>query len=191
MYEEMNQNISRLIDGDLGYHDTLVLLKKIQSDEVLMAKMCRYQAISEALKTDEFFQVNPNFSQKIFQEIQREPTYLLPQLKPHHPSQQQNSKLRRNKMLAIAASTVAVAVFVGQNLRNEPSVNKYQTVAAVSIPTQPFATSLNKQEKLKQTDRQPLNTQFNEYLQAHNSSVYTNGEANFQPYAKVTSYGQR
>jgi sigma-E factor negative regulatory protein RseA len=191
MYEEMNQNISRLIDGDLGYEETLVLLKKLRSDEALKAKVCRYQAIGEALKTDQFYQVSPDFSQRVFQEIQREPAFFLPQLKPQPPSQLQHNQYKRNKMLAIVASTVAVAVFVGQSLRDEPSVNQNQTVAAVSIPAQPFATSLAKPEKLKPASRQPLNVQFNEYLQAHNSSVYTNGEANFQPYGKVTSYGQR
>ena len=192
MYEEMNQNISRLIDGDLAYEDTLNLLKKVQSDKVLMAKMCRYQAISEALKTDEFFQVNSDFCTKVFQQIQKESTYFLPQIKPPPQIQEQKSFYNRNKLFAIAASTIAVAVLVGQNLHEKPySVNQYQTGAVLTIPPQPLTTSLNKPEKLKPCTRHPLNAQFNEYLQAHNSSVYTNGEANFQPYAKVTSFDQR
>ena len=37
----------------------------------------------------------------------------------------------------------------------------------------------------------PLNKRINDYLQAHNSSVYTNGEADFQPYARVTAYSHK
>ncbi len=189
MVEEKNQNISRLIDGELGYDETLDLLKKIQSDEALKNTMSRYQAISQALKTDEFYQVRADFSRKIFQEIQQEPTYFLPQLNPQHPSQVQDKQSKR-KLYAVAASALVAAVLVGQGLRDDPSANKYQTVTAMAEPQQQMPTSTAQRENLKQPDRQPLNAQFNDYLQAHNNSVYTNGEAQFQPYAKVTAYGQ-
>ena len=39
--EEINQKISRLIDAELGYDDTLDLLKTIQADDGLKVKMCR------------------------------------------------------------------------------------------------------------------------------------------------------
>jgi sigma-E factor negative regulatory protein RseA len=189
MYEETNQNISRLVDGELDHDETLDLLKKIQSDKALKNKMSRYQAISQALKTDEFYQVRSDFSHKVFQEIQQEPVYFLPQLKPQHPSQAQDKQSKR-KLYAVAASTLAAAVLVGQSLRDNPSANKYQTVTAMAIPQQQMPASVVHSENLKQRNRQPLNAQFNDYLQAHNSSVYTNGEAHFQPYAKVTAYGQ-
>jgi sigma-E factor negative regulatory protein RseA len=192
MYEEeVNQKISRLIDGELSYDETLDLLKKIQAQEALKTKMCRFQAISQALKTDEFYQVKADFSRKIFQEIQREPACLLPLLKRQSPYQPQTKQPKRIKMLAIAASTIAVAVLVGQSFRNDPSANHYQTITAMSVPPQQLLPSFSEPEKLKKNNRQPLNAQFNEYLQAHNSSVYTNGLANFQPYGTVTSYGQR
>jgi sigma-E factor negative regulatory protein RseA len=189
MVEETNQNISRLVDGDLGYDETLELLKKMQSDAALKHKMSRYQAISQALKTDEFYQVRSDFSHKVFQEIQQEPAYFLPQLKPKHSPQVQDKQTKR-KLYAVAASTLAAVVLVGQSLRDDPSANNYQTVTAMAGAQQQLPTAINPPEKLKQPNRQPLNAQFNDYLQAHNSSVYTNGEAHFQPYANVTAYGQ-
>jgi sigma-E factor negative regulatory protein RseA len=80
---------------------------------------------------------------------------------------------------------------VGQSLRDDPSVEKYQTLAEFKAQKQHLPTTVAKVEKAKQNKHQPLNAQFNDYLKAHNSSVYTNGEANFQPYAAVTSFGQR
>jgi sigma-E factor negative regulatory protein RseA len=185
--EEVNQNISGFIDGELSYVETIDLLKKLQIDDILKAKMCRYQAISQALKTDEFYEVKPGFSSQVFQAIQNEPTHFLPQLKPIL-QERHNS---RNKMFAIAASTVAAVVLIGQNLRDNPPNNSFPSITAMSVPAQQLPASFTQRSQLKQNNTQPLNKQFNDYLQAHNSSVYTNGEANFQPYAKVASYGQR
>ena len=190
MRDEVNQKISWLVDGELGHDETLDLLKKIQSDEVLKAKMSRYQAISQALKTDEFYQVRCDFSHQVFQEIQQEPTYFLPQLKPQHPPQVQDTdKQSKRKLYAVAASTLVAAVLVGQSLRDDTAGNQYQTVTAMAVSGQQLPFSANQPDKLKQR-RHPLNAEFNDYLQAHNSSVYTNGEVLLQPYAKVTAYGQ-
>jgi sigma-E factor negative regulatory protein RseA len=191
MHDEVNLKISGLIDGELSYDEMLVLLKKIQADEVLKTKLCRYQAISQALKSDQFFQVKPDFSHKVSQEIQREPTHFLPAIKPRPASQPQTDRTKRKTMFALAASTVAAAVFVGQSLRDTPAANSYQTITAMSMSPQQPPSSLSKPENSKQLKHQPLNTQFNDYLQAHNNSVYTNGEAMFHPYATVTSYDQR
>ena len=191
MYQEINENISRLVDSELGHSETLALLKKIQSDDVLKHKMSRYQAISQALKTDEFYQVSNDFSRAVFQKIQQEPAYLLPQLKSKSNSQSQSQdKYPKRKLFAVAASTLVAAVLVAQALRNDPTANSYRAVTAMAIPQQSLPASSTQPEKLKQRNRQPLNAQFNDYLQAHNNSVYTNGEAVFQPYARVTAYGR-
>jgi sigma-E factor negative regulatory protein RseA len=191
MHEETKLDISRLVDGDLGHDETLSLLGKIQSDDMLKHQMSRYQAISQALKTDAYHQVSCDFSRKVFQEIQQEPAYFLPQLKPAAKSQTQpQDKYSKRKLFAVAASTVAAAVLVGQGLREDQSGNKYATVTAMAVPQQSFPVTQVPHENPAQRSRQPFNAQFNDYLQAHNSSVYTNGEAVFQPYARVTSYGR-
>jgi sigma-E factor negative regulatory protein RseA len=191
MFEEINENISRLVDGDLGHTESVDLLKKMQSDDALKCKLSRYQAISQALKTDQFYQVSPDFSRKVFQEIQQEPSYLLPQLKSQsHTKMPWQDKYSKRKMYAVAASTLVAAVLVGQGIREDQSGNTYQTVSASAIPQQSFPSNLVQAKQPKLKPRHPLNAQFNDYLQAHNSSVYTNGEANFQPYAKVVAYGQ-
>jgi sigma-E factor negative regulatory protein RseA len=192
MHEEINQKISTLVDGELGYSETLELLKKMQSDEALKHKMGRYQAISEALKTDTFYQVSPDFSCKVFQEIQQEPAYFLPKVQKQSdhtlPSKQQPY---RNKLFALAASLLVVAAFVGQGFRNELLANKpRQTSIAMASAQSPLPVPRIPPAQSTQHKQKPLTAQFNDYLQAHNNSVYTNGEANFQPYAAVTSYGR-
>jgi sigma-E factor negative regulatory protein RseA len=94
-------------------------------------------------------------------------------------------------LFAVAASTIAVAVLVGQSLREGPQNNQDPTLSATAIPQQQMAALVPQSDKPQQQQkRTPLTAQFNDYLQAHNSSVYTNGEANFKPYTTVTSYGR-
>jgi sigma-E factor negative regulatory protein RseA len=192
MHEDINEKISRLIDGDLEYAETLGLLKKIQEDESLRLKMCRYQSISQSVKVDAYFQVNSDFSRKVFQEIQQEPTYFHPQLiksqSETHPQDQQKQAI--GKWLAVAASTIAAAVLVGQGMRNDQATINSQTIMAMTKPQLSLPSAYPQTQNIKPANRRPLNAQFNDYLQAHNNSVYTNGEAEFQPYARVASFGR-
>ncbi|MBK8815246.1 MAG: sigma-E factor negative regulatory protein [Methylococcaceae bacterium] len=183
MRDEVNQNISRLLDDDLGYDETLILLNKIQTDEALKYKMLRYQAISQVLKNEEYFQIRPDFSAKIAQQIELEPTYLLPQRKQPRT----NTKI----YFAAAASALIAAVLVGQQLRNRVFTDSNNQVTAATSPTNTsLPVTLAGNRNNNQNTRHPLTAQFNDYLQAHNSSVYTNGEANFHPYAKMAAYGK-
>jgi len=60
-------------------------------------------------------------------------------------------------------------------------------VAQNQLPEQPFKSVGN----ANQAAQDPLNKRINDYLQAHNSSVYTNGEADFQRFARVTAYSHK
>ena len=73
--------------------------------------------------------------------------------------------------MALAASVAIVAVIAERSL--EP----------------PFKAAATLQ--VAQPEPYPLNKRINDYLQAHNSSVYTNGEADFQPLGRVTAYSDK
>jgi negative regulator of sigma E activity len=180
MQDDMNQRISQLIDADLNNKDTLELLKTIRLDESLRKKMIRYQAISQSIKTGKFETVSSDFVQSITAKIEQEPTYLLP---PKHSSP------AKFKIYATAASVLAVVVLAGQVMWRSHPANDAQAIALAQNSTQsksfPFPNSTRTSVKGK-----PLNAEFNAYLQAHNSSFYTNGEAYYQPDAKVASFGR-
>jgi sigma-E factor negative regulatory protein RseA len=182
MRDEINQNISRLIDDDLGYDESLILLNKIQTDETLKKKMARYQIISHSMKNEEYLPISPDFSKNIFEAIQLEPTYLLPQ--------RRQTKSNTKTYFAAAASALIAAILVGQHLQSRSlSGNNFQKVATTAALNQVTPATLAQSGREKELQRHPLTAQFNDYLQAHNSSVYTNGEANFHPYAKMAAYG--
>jgi sigma-E factor negative regulatory protein RseA len=181
MSEDLNQKISQFLDNELDHVQALNLLKKMQSQPGLQDKMVRYEAISHALKTDTFLVTMADFSAKTHQRIQQEPVYLLPQHK---------SLKRTHKLIALAASIAIVAVIAGRSM-NEPDQH-FKAASAVQVAQQQLSGQPSTPVVYaNQAAQYPLNKRINDYLQAHNSSVYTNGEANFQPYARVTAYSQK
>jgi sigma-E factor negative regulatory protein RseA len=177
MHEDSTKKISQLLDDELDQHEALILLKKIQSTRDLKDKLNRYEAISQALKTGVFLSPDPGFSAKISEKIKHEPTYLLPQSR--------ESKSSR-KIVATAASVALVAVIAGLKI-NKPS-EEIKTASAIQAP---ISTPNSVGESQYHIEQNSINKQINEYLQAHNSSVYINGQANFQPYTRVTAYSQK
>ncbi|WAK02911.1 sigma-E factor negative regulatory protein [Methylobacter sp. YRD-M1] len=179
MHEDLNQKISQFLDNELSADESLSLLQKIQQNAELRDKMNRYAAVSHALKTDTFISPRSDFLERISQEIQHEPVYMLPQ---------HNKFKRSHKFSALAASIAVVAVIASQSM-------KYQTEQYQTAPIEVTQSQLPEQSSdsivyRDQTRHYPVNTRFNDYLQAHNSSVYTNGEVNFQSFASVTVYNQ-
>jgi sigma-E factor negative regulatory protein RseA len=177
MSEDLNQKISQFLDNELDHVDALNLLKKMQLQPGLQDKLNRYQAIRHAMKSDAFLVSKADFLTKIHQQLLQEPVYLLPQHK---------SFKRSHKHIAVAASIVIVAIIAGRGMNNQNQPSKPASllqVAQQQLPKQ----SVNPVE----ASQYPLNKRINDYLQAHNSSVYTNGEANFQPFARVTAYSHK
>lgn len=189
MDEELNQRISQLIDNELSHDEVLSLLQKMRKQPQLQGKMSRYEAISHALKAEVFLPARTDFTERVRQQIQHEPAYLLPQ---------QNPLPRRNyKMFALAASIAAVAIMASHILHAPIETFQAPDLAMVK-PQTPAATitDLQAQEKpsvsvaFRPVQQDQFNARFNEYLQAHSDSVYINGQANFQSYARVAAYGR-
>ena len=181
MTENLNQKISQFLDNELDHVNALSLLRKLQLQPELQDKLDRYGAISHAIKTDVFLLTKPDLAAKIHQQIQNEPHYLLPQ------QRSQKEQLKSNhKHIAVAASLALVAVIAGSNVNRPDQHSKAASVIQVAQQQ-----SSNPVVHANKTEHYPLNKRINDYLQAHNSSVYTNGEANFQPFARVTAYNQK
>jgi sigma-E factor negative regulatory protein RseA len=186
MHEDINQKISQFLDDELNQDDALVILQKMQLKPDLKNKLNRYEAISHVLKTDVFLYPDPDFTTKVSQQVQQEPFYLLPRNQLSN-TEKQGSKI--NKMLALAAS-IAVVAIVSTRVVNKPS-DAVKTLSPTPLAQeQSTNSSINIASDKYRDERYPLNSRINDYLQAHNSSVYTNGEANFRPFATVSAQSQ-
>ncbi|MGR9036108.1 MAG: sigma-E factor negative regulatory protein [Gammaproteobacteria bacterium] len=177
MHEELNKQISEFLDDELDQQEALRLLKKIKASPDLRNKLTRFEMIRHTLKNEVFVVPEPDFSARVSEAIRNEPIYLLPQ--PQKPK-------RTRKLLAAAASIAAVMVIAGSGIYRP--ITETQTASLMPGPVSPSSTPL---ALARQSQNHSINQRINDYLQAHNSSVYTNGQANFQPYARVTAYGQK
>ena len=182
MPEDLNQKISQFLDNELDNDEALTLLQKMQLQSELQDKLNRYEAISHAMKTDVFLTTESDFSARIRQQIQQEPVYFLPQHKPIK---------RDSKLIALAASIAIVAVIAGRSINNQSQHSKVASTAQVVAQHRLLEESSNHNVYAKQAAQYPLNKRINDYLQAHNSSVYTDAEATALPYARVTTYSHK
>jgi len=190
MNKVLNKKISQFLDDDLDCDEALDLLQKMQWDADAANTLNRYEAISHALKTHELVMIKSDFSAKIAEQIQQEPFYLLPgfSLSPHGPT-----VISRHKLLALAASVAVIAVLAVRGINNPaehrspPSALQVAKLRSEQAPK----PVLYAHQAVQPEEQYPLNKRINDYLQAHNNSVYTNGEADLAPLASVTAYRQK
>jgi sigma-E factor negative regulatory protein RseA len=184
MHDDLIQRISQFLDNELDQEEALSILKKIQIEPELLSKMNRYEAISHVLKTDVLLYPSSDFSAKVNKELRNEPIHLLP--KNYFFGAKKLP--RQSTIIALAASIAVVAIisfqginFVGNNLKS-PSLQLAKQQNPEKLAQE--VVGLHEKEQL------PANARFNDYLQAHNSSIYTSGEANFRPFATVSVHSR-
>ncbi|MBL1265642.1 sigma-E factor negative regulatory protein [Candidatus Methylomicrobium oryzae] len=190
MHEDLIQKISRFLDDELPEDEALSLLQKMRIDSELADKMRRYETVSHAIKNDDLLvAARPDFVSSVSSRIQLEPTYLIPNAERRWI---RNRRFTRPQKIAAAAASVAVIALVAHLQRPEPAPNQKMVVAAIkssavstdSAPApKPVASTIPRASY-------PVNRQISDYLQAH-SSIYTQGEVGFHPYAQVTQYSQK
>ncbi|NOT10942.1 MAG: sigma-E factor negative regulatory protein [Methylococcaceae bacterium] len=185
MHEDLNQKISQFLDNELDLDEALSVLHKIRTQSELKAKMSRYEAIHHVLKSDVFLYPSADFSEKVSQYIEKEPSYFLPK---NQFLVAQKPINRRNKVLALAASVALVVFISAQSIHTN---NKSQTATTLQLAEQ---KRIEQSPKLmgdpNQNDQYPINARINDYLQAHDSRVYASDEANFRPFATVSAHSR-
>jgi sigma-E factor negative regulatory protein RseA len=164
-----NQTISQFLDNDLDTDDALDLLQDMHKNPNLAETLSRYEAVSHALKTQEYIAIRPDFLSGISAQLENEPSYFLPARK----AKPKLAFAYNQKVLALAASVAMVAVLLVYGGKQLAQIN------------QPAAMQT---AKVQVEDPYPLNKRINAYLQAHNNSVYTYGETNL---AHVTYHQQQ
>ncbi len=184
MHDDLNQKISQFLDDELPHEEAANLLQKMQTHSGLVDKMHRYQAISHAIKNDELsVMARLDFVTSVSSRIQQEPAYLIPNAARRLARPR---RFTRSHKFAAAAASVAVIAFVAHTQRPAPVANL--PIASAKAPVKQLANPAN---AMTSRNAYPVNQQINDYLQAHNGSTYTNGQADFQPYAQVTHYSQK
>lgn len=158
-----------MLDDELGKDQALTLLKKLKTDQALQSKMQNYHVIGRILRNDGYPLLDNRFAEKISQQIQQEPSFLLPARKP-------TSNWHKTG-LALAASLLLGMIWVANKLEKQDTPYG-QPQYAVVLPSRP------------QLQHDPANDRFNDLLQAHDNAVYVNPVGRAQPYARVAGFQQ-
>jgi sigma-E factor negative regulatory protein RseA len=164
MQAQKHEKLSLLVDDQLDKAQALSLLKSVQRDPELQAKLQRYALISQALKAEKANVASMDFAERIKQELKSEPVYFLPQKKP--------ADNVKKVSLAVAASAVLAVVWLSAaQLKNQ-----------TQSPTGVNAVAQNT------IQAEQMNAHFKEYLQAHDNAFHVNSNVGVQSYARMASY---
>lgn len=161
MQDKLNEKLSLLLDDELESQQALAVISKIKTDAELQAKFQRYHLISQAIKKQDAYPLDTAFVDKIQQRLVSEPTYLLP------------VKARRQKALFAVAASLLLAVVWLLSTQQQQASDLYQ-VAAIE----------------PQLEQVQVDTNLNDYLQAHDNSVYVSQRNYPQAYTRVVGYQQ-
>lgn len=206
MHDDLQIKISQFIDDELDFESSLVLTQVLDQRQELDHTFRRYEAISQAIKTEVYLPLPADFVTHVGQQIKQEPTYFFPR------------KRRFKKALvniSAAAATVAAVtvVVVKSNYFNSGSFSPAALVVAdksaadsespdnltvseaakaVENDNQTFAMVAGSRSKQIRPDYgrklQPLDPRFDNYLQAHSGGLYSSGTP-YQAYTQVVGYG--
>lgn len=173
MREELNLKISQFVDGELEAAESLKLLKAMDKEPELSNLYRRYDAISQAMKSDVFVLSRGDFVEAVAARIEGEPVVIAPgrrMLRPHLKA-----------FTAVAASVAVVSVLIAGSIqfRVRPMVNELSMQQASA----PFL--------LASTPSRSRDARFKEYLEAHDATFYADKYAVAQGLGHVVKYERR
>jgi sigma-E factor negative regulatory protein RseA len=188
MADDINQKISCFIDDELKHNEALDLLKECQSNSTLKNKLNRYQTISYCLSSKKVLPIRKDFLGNVKQGISKDPLYF--------PAVNLQSKRSYKTFMALAACVSLIAILVTKSVEETPlKVNTVSSSTMAAITTRPKIDQQKTIKLVSHTPQKPKqknnhNNRFNDYLQAHNTSLYTNSTVIFQPFTQTASYEQ-
>lgn len=164
MQEQHIEKLSLLVDDQLDNAQAVAMLKSVQRDPELQAKLRRYALISQALKGEQGAVAGLDFADKVKQQLKSEPVYFLPRKKS-------DDHVKKTSLAVAASLVLAVVGFYAGKMQN---------------PVQPFAEATTMAQR--QVSAEQMNAQFKEYLQAHDNVWYVNNNVGVKSYARLASY---
>jgi len=167
--DDLKQELSLLLDGELSKSDSLALLSRIERDAELSRQWHRYNLVSEAMRSGKILPVDDRFVDRVRDALADEPAILAPRPEKHRYRE-------RTVTAALAASLAAVAVFVGK------SISEYSPVRGPELLAQ--QTALAEPEDA----RSAVDPHFRDYLVTHSETAYLTGSPGMLPYARVVTY---
>lgn len=184
MSEQIREQISALLDGELLEAEQRLLLERLGRDPALRAHWSRYQLISDAVHQTLPAQIDLGFADRVMTAIEAQPE--------HHrqPRDQVARALKPLAGLAVAATVAVVAVLAVQPTRT-PDVGPGAVQVAVqpSLPVLPI-TARTEVTRVDNAQARAGGNRLNEYLVNHSEYAASSGLQGMSPYVRIVGYEQ-
>lgn len=183
MSEQIREQISAFLDGELPAAERALLLQRLARDPTLRAQWGRYQLIHDALHKGLPDKVNIGLADRVMAELESAPAY---------QGGVQTTALGRFFKplagLAVAASVAVVAVVAVQQTRT-PETGAVQVAA--NAPAMPGPEAYKRVQGTHwDVDTPQVGNRLNEYLVNHNEYAASGGIAGMPPYVRIVGYDQ-
>lgn len=181
MTEQKHEQLSALVDGELGADETRILLNELESDPEIRGQWERYHLIGEALRGALPERMDAGLAARVAAALEHEPAILAPaNLRLHRLS----PYLKQAAGMAIAAGVAVAAVLVVPVLvREEPAVAPPQQVAAsqAADPAGIMRTELSPAER----SRTLVDERLQDYLVNHYEHSAITRVQGVLPYVRI------
>lgn len=188
MSEQIREQISALLDGELPEAEQRLLLERLARDPALREQFSRYQLISDAVHQTLPVRIDLGLADRVMAEIEAQPA--------HHRQARGRTyvwaaqALKPLAGLAVAASVAVVAVVAVQQVRT-PAMGP-GTVQVAADPHAPLQGDRPGAETRIAAAQQPApsGSRLQEYLVNHSEYAASGGMPGMSPYARVVGYEQ-
>ena len=182
MSEQIREQMSALLDGELPLAEQRLLLERLGRDAGLRARLSRYQLISDAVHQTLPPHIDLGLADRVMAALDTQPA--------HHPSAAAWAARAAKPLagLAVAASVAVVAVLAVQQVR-APAPGAPALQVATNPPVPAAVVPAGTDTRLAGTP-QPGNGRLNEYLVNHSEYAASGGMPGISPYARIVGYDQ-
>lgn len=179
MSEQIREQISALLDGELPEAEQRLLLERLERDPALRMHWSRYQLISDAVHQTLPPQIDLGFADRVMAALDEQ---------PEHHRQPVNRLARAVKPLAglaVAASVAVVAVLAVQQARTpDAGPGAVQVAANPPAPALPVTARTDIGVPVQNGSR------LNAYVVNHSEYAASGGMPGMSPYVRIVGYDQ-
>lgn len=179
MNEQIREQISALLDGELPEAEQRLLLERLERDPALRLHWSRYQLISDAVHQTLPPQIDMHFADRVMAALDEQ---------PEHHRQPVGGLARAVKPLAglaVAASVAVVAVLAVQQTRT-PDAGP----GAVQVAAQQPAPALTVKARAAASLPAQNGSRLNAYVVNHSEYAASGGMPGMSPYVRIVGYEQ-
>lgn len=181
MSEQIREQMSALLDGELPVAEQRLLLERLGRDAGLRARLSRYQLISDAAHQTLPPHVDLALVDRVMTALDEQPAY-------RPPAAWAARAAKPLVGLAVAASVAVVAVLAVQQVR-APGPGAPVLQVATNPPVSAVVLPGGGDAQLAGAS-QPGNERLNEYLVNHSEYAASGGLPGISPYARIVGYEQ-